>query len=554
MSLPPEHGNAFLSQPLVFLAMTDPAKSGNGWLVYPPASLTANTSAPLPNSRVKEMEPGKARVERATFLFGAMRGGTLVPTSLVMANGILVEARGMATAAFNGAQEKLTCGTASMSTISMPAKPVELQNHNTRHAAFPEERLRWVPRKRHNSRWPIEPRAHATRMMADMQPLIEYDLPEVVEHVEATSQADTENMGRRSTRRLSRRVSLFPRDLSPRKVSAITLSPTRMIVPNLSPVKRSPVAFSPKKVADSPLRTFRVDATPTKVVLESPKVALPLESPSKSSPLPAAKEAAQTFEIEAPGFTLASLPSDHSPLVFDQPILEISVEPQYEVRRRRSLQSAQRSDRRSGGFVRLVSSSIEAKPLNRRHSFNPMEKSTSDARARRSTLDVFSSVPDGARDFATGSGQRDEAAERSLVLDPVQEEDATNAPYLVVKVDVGTNLDIFGQSQRVANNTAPAPHLGVDRTNELVALTVDHPSNKEDVDTCVSSTATFDDATLVSPEREVVFGVADTAAIDESASGSNESKPRYNKRRPAHLQSRTCFSLKTHRRALTFRC
>ncbi|KAK3293187.1 uncharacterized protein B0H64DRAFT_434422 [Chaetomium fimeti] len=305
---------------------------------------------------------------------------------------------------------------------------------NTKPSTFSPERLKWVPRKRHNSRWPIEPKKEPTRMMADLQPLIEFDVPASPEPSEAKLRMDEKQMGRRSTRRLSRRISLIPGEGSPRKLPMITLSPANSSTPALSPVKRPPVSLSPTKVADSPHRSFSVNATPMKVVLESPKINPPERSPAKLAGSPAApvQDVAST-----PAASAADLPSSEDspaspvPLLFDQPIPDAQVEPQYEACRRRSLQSARRSDRGSSGASRLLAlkKSGRSSP-NRRHSFTSLEDLPADARgdskSRRNTMDVFCVGPEEVRGAAGG----DE----------------------VVEIDMKTSLDIFGQPNKTADS------------------------------------------------------------------------------------------------------
>ncbi|KAH6847839.1 hypothetical protein B0I37DRAFT_405713 [Chaetomium sp. MPI-CAGE-AT-0009] len=306
---------------------------------------------------------------------------------------------------------------------------------NTKPSTFPQERLKWVPRKRHNSRWPIEPKKEPTRIVAELQPLIMFEVPASPEPSEAKLRLDEKQMGRRSTRRLSRRISLIPGEGSPRKLPMIALSPADNSAPAISPVKRPLVSLSPTKVADSPHRSFRVNATPMKVVLESPKINPPEKSPAKpvGTPGTPTEDAAST-----PAATAVDLPSSGDspaspvPLLFDQPILDGQTEPQYETCRRRSLQSARRSDRGSSGASRLLAlkKSGRGSP-NRRHSFTSLEDLPSDARgdskSRRNTMDAFCVGPEEVRGAAGGDD--------------------------VVEIDMKTSLDIFGEPNKTADTT-----------------------------------------------------------------------------------------------------
>ncbi|KAK3348598.1 hypothetical protein B0T25DRAFT_503308 [Lasiosphaeria hispida] len=342
---------------------------------------------------------------------------------------------------------------AAVVVIKQMTKTADIATTTPSHATFAEDDLKWVPRKRHNSRRPIEPKKDAVRMMADLQPLIEFDVPVAAEPVDVTHQVDEKQMRRRSTRRLSRRISLGPGDLSPRKICPITLSPAKIAAPALSPMKRPPVARSPQKLAESPLRSFRVNATPTKVVLESPKASMPLQSPAKAMSSPMAEEPPSSMPVP-----------DHLPLVFDQPAMDLSSEPEHESRRRLSLKSARRSERRSSGVLRLINFEIVREAPSRRHSFNAARDFAVHIKGRRSTLDVFSAGP----------------GEISLV----------EAEYPVFKVDAAVNLDIFGQAQRPVN-LVPSKHVAVQDASM--------PEN----------------ATLVSPVK-IVLGVTEAAVVEEA--------------------------------------
>ncbi|KAK3312869.1 hypothetical protein B0H66DRAFT_569042 [Apodospora peruviana] len=316
------------------------------------------------------------------------------------------------------------------------------------HATSSDDGPRWVPRKRHNSRWPIEPKPKTTRILADLQPLIEFKLPPTSEPVEeVTQQMDAKQMRRRSTRRLSRRISLLPEEEeSPRKLAAISLSPVKNSASALSPVKRPPVTMSPTKVAESPLRSFRVNATPTKVVLESPKASPPARSPLKSSPVQ------QTQEVASIDARLVETVSVHAfesvPLIFDQPVPDIPVVPKYETRRRLSLQSARRTDRRSSGTLRLVDFESVREAPSRRHSFGIAQQAPVYPKSRRSTLDTFYERPEEVQIVVEASesmnGVNDAVVEGQQ--DNVDTPAKSSLPAF--EVDVGTNLDIFGQARR----------------------------------------------------------------------------------------------------------
>ncbi|KXX75115.1 hypothetical protein MMYC01_208890 [Madurella mycetomatis] len=312
-----------------------------------------------------------------------------------------------------------------------------------RPSMFPEESLKWVPRKRHNSRWPIEPRreeATSARMVAAMQPLIEFDVPAEPQPTDTTLQIDESQMRRRSTRRLSRRISLFPSENSPRKLSMVALSPAKTSKPVLSPVKRPPVTLSPAKVADSPLRSFRVNATPTKVVLESPKTSPPEQSPSKASTITQTQDVTVTPVVKPTPTNSFHAPASPVPLIFDQPTPDAQAEPQHETRRRVSLYSARRIDRGSSGASRLLALKAGRGSPNRRHSFTAIGERPVNVRegtkGRRNTLDMLHAAPEVIHDITP---RCEDDAECTMPA-PMADE--------VVEIDMKTNPDIFGQQQK----------------------------------------------------------------------------------------------------------
>ena len=308
-------------------------------------------------------------------------------------------------------------------------------------STFPEEKLKWVPRKRHNSRWPIQPKKEAisTSMVADLQPLIKFDVPASAEADDVALKMDEKQMRRRSTRRLSRRISLCPGEESPQKLPRASLLPAKNADPVLSPVRRTPVPRSPTKVADSPLRSFRVNASPTKVIFESPKDSDPVKSPSKQSISTSAtqEDAASSSAIDTTG--PEHLPSSPLPLLFDQPVPDVPAEPQHEARRRISLQSARRTDRGSSGVSRLLALKAEGANSSRRHSLASIESLEADTRenskSRRRTLDVFCVEPD-QRGISPDQGELNAAK--------------CQGRNQVVEIDMKTNLDIFGQPRKAA--------------------------------------------------------------------------------------------------------
>ncbi|KAK3305893.1 uncharacterized protein B0T15DRAFT_533760 [Chaetomium strumarium] len=382
----------------------------------------------------------------------------------------------------------------------------------TKRATFPEERLKWVPRKRHNSRWPIEPKEEKpTSMVADLQPLIEFEVPACAEPVEATVQIDEKRMGTRSTRRLSRRISQLP---------MINLSPAKSSGPVLSPVKRQPVTPSPTKVVDSPLRSFRVNATPTKVVLESPTISPPERSPSKlSNPSTMPTDDVVNPATEAAG-AQASTPHGVSsaPLMFDQPTPERQMEAEHETRRRALLYSARRNDRGLGGAARLLALKSKRNSPNRRHSFASIISPPVDVRGtkgqRRNTMDGLCVGPDEIREIGAGGEEDTGAAAGHYKADEV------------VEIDVKTNLDIFGQPIK-AVDSAPGQHSVGEEEMELSEPILEPASPATSASTVASPVKPSLEAPIVisnsSEEASSVAEEADAEAAVEN--GGSPSQP-----------------------------
>ncbi|KAJ9132615.1 hypothetical protein NKR23_g11104 [Pleurostoma richardsiae] len=313
-----------------------------------------------------------------------------------------------------------------------------------RTATFPEESLRWVPTKRHNSRWPIEPPRDDAPTIADLQPLNKFDIPtmdrETCEDVIADKPTESSH-GRRKSRRLSRRVSSAIVGMGVQPMLEFPLSPATSTVAFSSPMKKS----SPTKVSMSPLKNFTVSATPTKVAISSPfRDASLVRLASKGIVLPAIPENGSSSPHT----------SDRAPqLVFDQPSPEEPDEPEYETRRRVSLNNARRGDRQSGRVARLLALEIRELPK-RRHSFLSREfDSTNGLAGRRHTLDLVSDGTEQIKlDVASPST---DTAPPGKGADKSEPSASIDAPRSAVDVDVRMNLDIFGQSPVAMRNVAP---------------------------------------------------------------------------------------------------
>ncbi|KAK4101203.1 hypothetical protein N658DRAFT_559050 [Parathielavia hyrcaniae] len=376
-------------------------------------------------------------------------------------------------------------------------------NVKAQRATFPEDRLKWVPRKRHNTRWPIEPKENDTRLVPGMQPSVDHTAPASPEPVEATMKMDEQQMSRRSIRRLSRRLSLFPGEDSPRKLPMISLSPAKRLAPIPSPVKRPLITLSPAKVADSPLCSFRVTPSPKTVVLESPKTTPPAMSPAKPASSPIA--AAEVTYSASP----APTPASPAPLIFDQPLPNAQSEPEHETRRRLSLHSARRSERGSSGASRLLALKTGRSNPNRRHSFTSVDTLPVDApersKSRRNTMDVLSVGPDAIRAGA--------------VEEPT---DATVARHVkeVVEVDMKTRVDVFGQLNTASSSAPHQPtsiELGCNATpvlhSELGSMS--HTSS----DTSINDDLSAPNAVSASPSN--ASGTSEGTGVEAEAGDSS---------------------------------
>ncbi|KAK4243991.1 hypothetical protein C7999DRAFT_35668 [Corynascus novoguineensis] len=405
---------------------------------------------------------------------------------------------------------------AKQETASATSSPM------TRPATFPEETLKWIPRKRHNTRWPVEPKNESGRIVAYPQQSTELEKHDSVEPVEATAKMDEKQMQRRSTRRLSRRISLIAGNQSPRKLLAITLSPAGRAVTAASPVKRTTVSLSPTKVADSPHRSFKVTATPTKVVLESPKISPPEKSPEKlaSSPSKPSEDAPQTPGTATGSASISSVASP-APLMFDQPALGVQAEPQHEARRRLSLQSARRSERSSSGALRLLALKRGQDSPNRRHSLTAFEDGRDGMRAklktRRKTMDAL----------CVGLGSMRKETEDTRKVNATS---AQNKPDEVVEIDMKTSLDIFGQSTMTAEPISPlrndegqqtseAPPVSGLQSTSVSSVDVVLPANYSHAHPDVTLSSSTSNTLGETDEAEVNAGAEDATTRSQRATG-----------------------------------
>lgn len=402
----------------------------------------------------------------------------------------LEQARGTIGACRSG-DYKLTRGFLESVSLAEEQAQAAAIDFKAKQATFPEDRLNWVPRKRNNSRWPILSKSDMMRVVANKQ---SFDMPAAPEPVEIPMKVNEQQMMTRSPRRPTRRISLLPGEDSPRKLKMIPLSPAKEPAPVLSPIKRPPL--SPIKVVESPLRAFRVNATPTKVVLESPKSSSPPQkSPLKSSPIAPRNETASPRPLGTPKPISTRKTDSPVPLIFDSPTPDLPAEPQHETRRRLSLQAARRSERKSLGAVPLSRLEALRKSPNRRHSFTTLENAkpaSREAKERRNSVDC--AVADSSEVKETTGNKK------------------------AVEVDVKANLDIFAQWPQPATPETSRPSVDADEEQEVQAT----PTPTEAATTPALQEESLASSVSSLPAEEEESGVTKTAesvgpALDQAA-------------------------------------
>ncbi|ROW02554.1 hypothetical protein VPNG_07842 [Cytospora leucostoma] len=321
----------------------------------------------------------------------------------------------------------------------------------SKRSTFPPAQLTWVPRKRHNTRWPVTPPEADAPILADFQPLIKFEVEpgqidepafwnqqdplDMTEPNSEPAQPDAQQTQKPSSRRrsIAKRPSLSTITEERKESSGFTfLTPGKSRRSSYSsPLKVWSVApdgyNTPTKVASSPLGKFTMTATPSKITMddsnaikESEEAKAPQLSPIVSATESSDGPTAVENDDYCPSSPLSSRPTvtvapkddsaleetthDQSPskplssgiaatqppvAVFDQPTPEAHTEPEYETRRRISLDNARRSDRQSNAKilknVRNWVAHIFA--INRRHSSSAMIQKKP-RENRRHTLDV----------------------------------------------------------------------------------------------------------------------------------------------------------------------
>lgn len=312
-------------------------------------------------------------------------------------------------------------------------------------STYDPAQLVWTPRKRHNTRWPVNPPEESCEFIAELQPLIRFELHRSqIEEAQDLARPDDKQQSslRKATpeervqnghkdNRGNRRRTLRPSlgtimEADDENPSASALTPSAKSRPNYSsPVKSSNTNRyrTPRKVAESPLKVFSISAglsgngnevQVNKPSIDAKRPSLPNEdeesatepndadldyegrSPtSKNLPLetaPEDSEALTSGEGSALDTYLAALPFFDAPI----PVSGAYVEPAPETKRRISLDNIRRTDRRSDAkIIKRVSQWMERtsakKAKGRRHSELPHDLLLGHEKThqkRRHTLDV----------------------------------------------------------------------------------------------------------------------------------------------------------------------
>lgn len=331
-------------------------------------------------------------------------------------------------------------------------------------STYDPAQLTWVPRKRHNTRWPVNPPDETCDFIAELQPLIKFELHP--SQIDETQDLQQQNEEQRSPQRLAapekrahqgqrhnrgpRRRTLRP-SLSTISEADDEPSAYPVLTPcgDARPLYTSPMKGmngadrfrTPTKVAESPMKVFTITATHVEggksIEITNSNDHFQVPSPTNpdnttgSRPIspdhpnsnhegnfyalsdiytktttaaPAASSAADSSNSTF----LSALPFFEGPA----PAARGHDEPGHEAKRRISLDNARRSDRRS-----------DAKIMKRVNHW--MERTAAgNAKKRR-----YSEVPDG------------------LLLS--HEKTPQNRRH-TLDVDVGRNLDIFGQQAEAA--------------------------------------------------------------------------------------------------------
>lgn len=400
----------------------------------------------------------------------------------------------------------------------------EADRWKEKRCSFAPAQLTWIPRKRHNTRWPINPLVDTTEFIAKLQPLIKFELhpsqidetayfepednvkvhygpqtgaqedripqsPRIPEPAEPAQQVRKEKSGRR--RRTLRPSLSTISEATDETLVFPMLTPTASRTLHVSPTKRwqgvEDKSKTPTKIAETPMKNFTLAATPnTSNITITSQNGQPM---IPSSPTPEdytlghtsfathEKETTSEGQVEHDedhnAFSIASpdkvqTTDERSTTYitalpfFDQPIPDVQIESKHESRRRVSLNNARHSDRTS-----------DTKIMKRVH--NWMAGATLGKKRRHSDI---------------GALHQPVVAKRRHTLD----------------VDAGMNPDIFGQLKVI-----PPPVEATKKPMEIL-----HERTEASVGETISATA----LSVEPPAPDVDLTVPEEEAEEEATEGN----------------------------------
>ena len=239
-------------------------------------------------------------------------------------------------------------------------------------------------------------------------------------------------------------------DELPRSVSA--LSPTKKALGTASSVEFMGTQSTESRFA---IGSFNITTgSPEESVDSQATSEIKLESTSMTTS-PAKLERATSFP------QTMQMPTS---LVFDQPLPQTPVQSASEIKRRLSLHSALGSDRGNTSASKKIPAKLSEDVTRRRHSSVFSTNVVKEPKSRRRTVDPSFTVAGGNDALQRTLPNPTDEPDSSLDFDIT---DASLGPEPTLVVDVGTNLDIFGQK--------PVPKHPSDKTStRRREISIDH--------------------------------------------------------------------------------
>lgn len=403
----------------------------------------------------------------------------------------------------------------------------ETCRRKNKRSSFDSVQLTWIPRKRHNTRWPINPPTANSELIAKLQPLIKFELhpsqidevayfeqenaieqrdvqqtesqqdsvppsPRVPDPEEPAQQLRKEKPGRR--RRTLRPSLSTISEATGETLAFPTLTPTLNRVIHASPAKRRQEAAdqhkTPTKVTETPMKDFTLAATPhtgdIKLNTQSGHLIVPssltnVDSISGGSPTSDHAGQIHTSPIfniqditsEAPGDNVEG--HDHSPSAASPDLVHTATEDS------------------STYFTALPFfdqpiPDVQVEPEHesrRRVSLNNARRSD-----RTSDVKIIKRVHNWMAGAAVGKKRRH--SDMSVLHQPV-----VSKRRHTLDVDAGMNPDIFGQLKGIPP-PAESPKKPTEMLHEQTEASHEHVSSPP---TMSSENSTHDKA-LASPEND----------------------------------------------------